>query len=223
MNRLTASATHRITGTFQEHRVALSLFGVTVNDAHAAAAGGPEIEIVAVRDLAAICAETEHRAAELNDDEVKHYTDVVAAFAATGPVLPAPVGVVFRSSDSVKRWLELHYSALTEAMSYVENRVAGRVHVWRPGPVAEQEAGADLAAVAAESLRVLRRSAVATLPLRVEKLTGIVLSAAFLVEQERWKEFTAEVDAQAKLTKNVRFELTGPFPPYDFVQMQLGA
>ena len=32
-----------------------------------------------------------------------------------------------------------------------------------------------------------------------------------------------EVDAQAKLITAVRFELTGPWPPYDFVQMQLGA
>lgn len=205
--------------------MALNLFGVTVNDAHAARANEavPDVEIVAVRDLAAFCGKTEYRAAEPDDRVVQRHTDVVAAYAATGPVLPAPVGVVFRSSDSVKRWLELHYSALSEAMTFVENRVGGRVHVWRPGEASEREAGADLAAVAAESLRVLRRSAVATLPLRVEKLTGIVLSAAFLVEQERWKEFTAEVDAQAKLAKNVRFELTGPFPPYDFVQMQLGA
>jgi len=70
---------------------------------------------------------------------------------------------------------------------------------------------------------VLRRTAIASLPLRAEKLTGIVLSAAFLVDSERWKDFKAEVDAQARMTPSVRFELTGPFPPYDFVQMQLGA
>jgi hypothetical protein len=133
------------------------------------------------------------------------------------------VGVVFRSPDSVKRWLELHYGALSEAMTFVENRVAARVHVWRPGKPEEREVGADLAAVAAESLRVLRRTAIASLPLRAEKLTGIVLSAAFLVDSERWKDFKAEVDAQARMTPSVRFELTGPFPPYDFVQMQLGA
>jgi hypothetical protein len=203
--------------------VALKLFGVTVNDAHAARADVPDIQIIPMRDLAAICVEADYHAVVPSDDEVKHYSDVVATYAATGPVLPAPVGVVFRSSDSVKRWLELHYGALSEAMAFVENRVAGRVHVWRPGPPEARDVGADLAAVAAESLRVLRRAAVATQPLRVEKLTGIVLSAAFLVEQSLWKDFTGEVDAQAKLTPSVRFELTGPFPPYDFVQMQLGA
>ena len=202
--------------------MALNLFGVTVNDAHSARAAVPGVQLVAVRDLAAICAEVEYRSMTPDDAAVARYSEIVATYAVTSPVLPAPVGIVFRSSDSVKRWLELHYGALSEAMTFVENRVAGRVHVWRPGKEDEREVGADLSAAAAESLRVLRRSAVATLPLRVEQLTGIVLSAAFLVDLALWKDFVAEVDAQAKLTTNVRFELTGPFPPYDFVQMQLG-
>jgi Gas vesicle synthesis protein GvpL/GvpF len=203
--------------------VALSLFGVTVNDAHAARAAVPGIEIVSVRDLAAICAETEYRAVVPDDHEVRRYTEIVTSYAATGPVLPAPVGLIFRSADSVTRWLDLHYGALSEAMTFVENRVAGRVHVRLPIAGDVREPGAQLSAVAAESLRALRRAAVATLPLRVEKLSGIVLSAAFLVEQSQWKYFIDEVDAQAKLTSNVRFELTGPFPAYDFVQMRLGA
>jgi hypothetical protein len=57
----------------------------------------------------------------------------------------------------------------------------------------------------------------------VEKLTGIVLSAAFLVEQELWTEFAKEVEERGKQAPNLRFELTGPWPPYDFVQMQLGS
>ncbi len=203
--------------------MALNLFGVTVNDAHSARAAVPGVQLVTVRELAAICAEVEHRAIVPDEDVIMRNAEVVAAYAVTSPVLPAPVGVVFRSEDSVQRWLELHYGALSEAMTFVENRVAGRVHVWRPGKPEEREVGSDLAAAAAESLRILRRSAVASLPLRAEKLTGIVLSAAFLVDQAMWREFVAEVDAQAKMTPSVRFELTGPFPPYDFVQMQLGA
>ena len=35
--------------------------------------------------------------------------------------------------------------------------------------------------------------------------------------------FASEVEEQGRRTPNLRFELTGPWPPYDFVQMQLGA
>jgi hypothetical protein len=77
--------------------------------------------------------------------------------------------------------------------------------------------------VAAETLRELRRSAVATVPLRIEQITGIVLSAAFLIEQELWKDFASKVEEQGERVQNVRLELTGPWPPYDFVQMQFGS
>ena len=63
----------------------------------------------------------------------------------------------------------------------------------------------------------------ATLPQRADKSSGVVLSAAFLIEQESWKDFTLEVEAQARMVPGFRFELTGPWPPYDFVQMQLGS
>ena len=204
--------------------MALNLYGVTFNEAHGSHAEAlRDTQLVVVRDLAAIVGESDYTVLEPTAERVARYTEVVAAFAKRGPVLPAPVGVVFKQKDSVHRWLELHYVALSDALSFVDNRVVGRVHVWRPGAAEEREAGSDLAAAAAESLRVLRRTAVTTVPLRMEKVTGIVLSAAFLVEQELWKEFESEVAEQGRRAPHLRFELTGPWPPYDFVQMQLGA
>jgi hypothetical protein len=204
--------------------VALKLYGVTFSEAHGNhAEPSAGTALIVVRDLAAIVGESEYAVLEPTAERVAQYTDVVSAFARHGPVLPAPVGVVFKHKEAVQRWLELHYVALSDALSFVDNRVVARVHVWRPGPPEVREAGTDLAAAAAESLRVLRRSAVATVPLRVEKVTGIVLSAAFLVEQDLWKEFVSEVEEQGRRTPNLRFELTGPWPPYDFIQMQLAS
>ena len=221
--------------------MALNLFGVTVNDAHMAQVSVADTETIAVRDLAAICGQVEYREPQLDDASITRLSDVISAFAARGPVLPAPTGIVFRSAANVERWLELHYGALTAALTFVENRVAARVHISKPPENTSNASGAggvddrrdrrgtvaapavDLEALAAESLRVLRHAAVATLPLRADRTAGIVLSAAFLVEQDLWKQFVSEVDAQAKLASGVRFELTGPWPPYDFVQMQLGA
>ena len=203
--------------------MALNLYGVTFNEAHGSHAEPvPGTSLVVVRELAASVGESDYAMLEPTAERVVQYTELVSAFAKRGPVLPAPVGVVFKQKDAVLRWLELHYVALSDALSFVDNRVVGRVHVWRPGPEEEREAGSDLAAVAAESLRALRRTAVTTVPLRVEKVTGIVLSAAFLVEQELWKEFASEVEEQGRRVPTLRFELTGPWPPYDFVQMQLG-
>jgi hypothetical protein len=200
--------------------VALNLFGVIFNDHDSAPIAGTEL--VVVRDLAAVVAESPYAALEPDEERVSHVADVVTQYQARSAILPAPVGVVFRSRDAVQRWLELHYVALSDALSFVDDRVVGRVHVWRPGNEDEQSVGSDLAAAAADALRDLRRSAVATVPLRTEQLTGIVLSAAFLIEQELWKDFAAKVEEQGTRAANLRLELTGPWPPYDFVQMQFG-
>ena len=116
-------------------------------------------------------------------------------------MLPAPVGVVFRAPDVLKRWMELHYVSLSGALEFVDERAVARVHVVRAeGESEELEAGSDLAAAAAESLRALRRHAVAAVPLRLEEITGLALSSAFLVERDRVEGLSrrrgrAEVDA----------------------------
>lgn len=206
----------------REIGVALNLYGVTFSESSAHRAPVPDTELVVVRDLAAIVARGAYAAVDPTEENATRVGTAIAAYAKQSAVLPAPLGVVFRSREAVSRWLELHYVALSDALSFVDDRVVGRVHVWRPGDASEREVGSDLAAAAADALRDLRRSAVATVPLRTEQLTGIVLSAAFLVEQELWKDFASKVEEQGSHAQNLRLELTGPWPPYDFVQMQFG-
>ena len=212
----------RRTRSTTEVGAALKLFGVTFSDAANRGANAPGTELIAVRELSAIVAPAAYAPVEPTAEHALSAGAVVAEYAKRTAVVPAPVGVVFRSRQAVTRWIELHYVALSDALSFVDDRVVGRVHVWRPGDASEREVGSDLAAAAAESLRDLRRAAVATLPLRTEQLTGIVLSAAFLVEQELWKDFAAKVADQASRQNEVRLELTGPWPPYDFVHMEFG-
>ena len=200
----------------------LTIYGVTFSEP---AGHGPPVngtELIVVRELAAIVAPSAYTVVEPTPEHASAHGEIIGAYAKRGAVLPAPVGVTFRSRQAVTRWLELHYVALSDALSFVDDRVVGRVHVYRPGKPVDEETGSDLASVAAETLRELRRSAVATVPLRVEQITGIVLSAAFLVEQELWKDFASKVEETRTRVPNVRLELTGPWPPYDFVQMQFG-
>ncbi len=203
--------------------MALNLIGVTVNDAHTAHVRVDGIEAVTVRDLAAICGPSEYRQLDADEGAVRHHSDVISAYAIRGPVLPAPIGIVFRSAEAVTSWLELHSGALSEALTFVENRVAARVHIARADSPETKLAAVDLDALAAESLRALRVAAVATLPLRADRSTGVVMTAAFLVERDLWDQFAAEVDAQAERALGATFSLTGPWPPYDFVQMQFGS
>ncbi|HEY2856661.1 MAG TPA: GvpL/GvpF family gas vesicle protein [Gemmatimonadaceae bacterium] len=202
---------------------ALRLYGITDIQHHAQAKPPDGAELIPFRDLAAIVEASDYSAVSPTGEVIEQYRKVVDDVFCKAPILPAPVGTVFRSRDTLLRWLELHYIALTEALSFVEDRAVARVHVGRvDGKVADRETGSEVAAAAADSLRLLRRHAVVAVPLKSEQVTGIVLSSAFLVDKELWDDFVAAVDDQRRRSPGLALDLSGPWPPFDFVRMQFG-
>lgn len=185
---------------------------------------GIQTSLIPFRDLCAVV--SEQKAFSLDErtaEAIALHRTVVDTVFRRSAVLPAPVGVVFRAPDVLKRWMELHYVSLTDALEFVEERAVARVHVVRAdGKADEAEAGSDLAAAATESIRALRRRAVASVPLRLETVTGLALSSAFLVENDHWKDFTHAVAEQQDAHSGLHFDVTGPWAPYDFVRMQFG-
>jgi Gas vesicle synthesis protein GvpL/GvpF len=183
-----------------------------------------QTSLIPFRDLSAVV--SEQKAFSLDErtaEAIALHRTVVDTVFRRAAVLPAPVGVVFRAPDVLKRWMELHYVSLTDALEFVEERAVARVHVVRADGMDEElEAGSDLAAAATEALRALRRRAVASVPLRTEAVTGLPLSSAFLVENEQWKEFHHGVAEQQDAHPSLHFDVTGPWAPYDFIHMQFG-
>ena len=217
----------------------LRLFGVAVLPNRSDGVLAPRTTVVAHRELGAIVRQAPYEPVELSERELEDHRAVVEAVFARYTILPAPFGAVFRSADQVTRWLQMHYIALTEAIHLVDGRCEMRVHIRgvrgaKAAAVAarppeerddeEDDLGADqgVASAAAESFRVLRRQAVAAVPLRQpEGEAG--LSGAFLVERAHWGDFSELVAAQARRAEGLAFEQSGPWPPYDFVRMDLRA
>lgn len=203
--------------------MSMRVYGVVMQDGHAPTRLPGSVKLLPLRELAAVIEEGDFALKEVDEPMIDRHDEVVRALFEQDAVLPAPVGTIFRSADVLTRWMELHYVALSDALAWVEGRVAARVHITRAqARESDKEAGSDLAAIAAEVTRSLRRHAVSTVPLRNEQVTGIVLTAAYLVERELWAEFRDEVNEEADKHPLVQLELTGPWPPYDFVRMQFG-
>jgi hypothetical protein len=204
--------------------MSLRVYGVVMHDGQGPLKLAAGMKLVAVRELAAVTEEGEYSAREVETREVERHLEIVGALFDQDAVLPTPVGTVFRSPEVLQRWMELHYVALSDALAWVEDRLGARVHVTRAeGRPADREAGSDLAAIAAEITRSLRRRAVASVPLRNEEVTGIVLSAAYLVERALWQEFSDAIDDERERHPLVSIALSGPWPPYDFVRLQFGS
>jgi hypothetical protein len=203
--------------------MSLRVYGVVMQDGHAPPRLPERVTLLPLRELAAVTEEGDFAVKEVDEATIDRHDAVIRTLFDQDTVLPAPVGTIFRSAEVLQRWMELHYVALSDALAWVEGRVAARVHVTRAqAREADKEAGSDLAAIGAEVTRLLRRHAVSTVPLRNEEVTGIVLTAAYLVERELWAEFRDQVDEEAEKHPLVNIEITGPWPPYDFVRMQFG-
>ena len=205
--------------------MAFTLHAVTPADTAAGPLVPPDgTTKIVFRDLAAVVSAREKFALDDNDEiVVGAHRAVVDAIFRKQVVLPTPPGIVFRTDHVLTRWMELHYVALSDALAFVSDRIAVRVHVQRAGGTRDDaETGSDLAELAGTAFRELRRRAVASVPLTTEKVTGISLSGAFLVERELFKEFERGVAEVKAANPKLSLQMTGPWAPYDFVRMQFG-
>ncbi len=209
----------------------LRLYGVAAFDSavHQPLAEGTST--IQFRAIAAVVTPSKYARVIVTETELKDYTRILEEVQASTVILPAPPGTVFRSRDNLARWLELHYFTLTQAIGSIEGHGQARLTITKTGGLIDanatsaeiREMNKQLVATAAQSMRVLRGQAAATVSLPVpEDETAIVAHASFLVELERWSVFSDLVRTEDTRHTSLDFHLSGPWPPYDFVRMQFG-
>lgn len=210
----------------------LRLYGVAALESNSVSSLAEGTSIIPFRMLGAIVAPSRYTRLALDESEMGEYTRVLEEVQSNSSVLPAPPGTVFRTRESLARWLELHYFTLTQAIGVVEGHAEARVLITKTASADASDATADeikektkqLAAVASDSLRVLRGQAAATIALPVADDDNTVVShASFLVDMERWGLFTELVAKEDQRHTDLDFRLSGPWPPYDFVRMEFGS
>lgn len=209
---------------------AIQLFGIVMHDpvAPLQVAG---IELVPLRNLAAITRSTPYERPAATSEAIVEYRRVVEEAFRAQPVVPAPFGTVFRSRSSLLHWMELHYVTLVEAVGFVSDRLMSRVRVTpqalSPGEVTESREVrvADFETTVFDSFRFLKRSSVACVTFAPEGDSGSGKSAeaSFLVEREKWSTFHDAVAEEKRRLPELAIEQSGPLPPYDFVRLQFGA
>ncbi|MGZ3331873.1 MAG: GvpL/GvpF family gas vesicle protein [Gemmatimonadaceae bacterium] len=207
-----------------QNTVALRLYGVAAVESGHAMSLAEGTTLVHYRALAAIVEPSPYTVSKLEDQEMSKYLAVLEEAQSHSAVLPAPPGTIFQSQPTLTRWLELHYFTLTEALSVIDGHAAARVSVTSQGKQ-EEDSRKSFAAMAAESLRLLRSQAAATVTLPKadgDEEAGVLARASFLVDTQRWQAFTDTVSKEAQRQGSLDFQVTGPWPPYDFVRMQFG-
>lgn len=172
---------------------------------------GEEVIRVRYRDLEALVRPVPYRVPELAQDSVAEHQRMVDATMRKGTILPAPFGLVFRGRRAVIRFLEDQYIVLDEGLAFLDGHWELRLHITGEGE------GRDDVELARHLYSELRRFTRAAIPLPADEER--LLSAAFLVERSAWIEFVERTDDLNGEHPELNLDVTGPWPPYDFVRM----
>lgn len=167
---------------------------------------------VRFRDLEAVVRPTTYAVPDVDDAGVVEHQRVVERIMRRASVLPAPFGIVFLGRRAVLRFIEDQYIALDEGLDFLDGGWEMRLHVLGDPDVPQ------LRAEAAQLYTDLRQAARAAIPLRTDE--GRLLSAAFLVDRTEWIRFAEQVEDLDSAHPDLTFDLTGPWPPYDFVNVR---
>ncbi|UCC71748.1 MAG: GvpL/GvpF family gas vesicle protein [Gemmatimonadota bacterium] len=178
--------------------------------------GTPGDELVEHRGLAALVHAVPYRLPDWNKEFIQQHSATIERAMRRATIVPAPYGIVFRSREHVVDFLEDQHVALDEALSFLDGAFEMRLHIQPSGRRPDVSEGelADQAASFYTSLRRRSRAAF-TLPPAGRR----VLSAAFLVNRADWVAFVEYADELDADHPEFQFDLTGPWPPYDFVRV----
>jgi hypothetical protein len=176
--------------------------------------------VIRVRELGAVTRAAPAAAYDPAADSGE-YEALLDALFARGAILPAPPGLVFRTADTLRAWMEQNYVGLAEGVSFLSGRCEARVHVRAIGHGMTAEEIEAVREEAVDAIRTLRHGAIATVTLG-ELEPPLLVSVAFLLKASEWNTFSDSVLEQERRYPQLRFEQTGPWIPHDFVRLDLG-
>lgn len=172
------------------------------------------LQRVRYRDIEALVRPTTFELPDHEDDAIAAHQKEVENVMRRSTILPAPFGVVFKGKRPLIRMLSEQYLVLDEGLSLLDGHWELRLHIESEAVGDEED---ELSDEAMEIYSELRRFARAAVPFPAEGKR--VMSAAFLVDRTSWVEFIERVEEFGKQHEALSFDITGPWPAYDFVRL----
>jgi glycosyltransferase involved in cell wall biosynthesis len=173
-------------------------------------------DLIEHRGMAAVVRAVPYRLPDWNRELIQQHSATIERAMRRATIVPAPYGIVFRDREHILDFLEDQHVAFDEALSFLDGAFEMRLHIQPSGRRPDVSEG-DLADQAASFYTALRRRSRAAFTLPAEGRR--VLSAAFLVSRADWVSFVEYADELDADHPEFQFDLTGPWPPYDFVRV----
>lgn len=174
----------------------------------------PRVYALRSGGIAAVVSDVSLERVEPTRVNVMAHERVNGAVLRDRTLIPMSFGTVCRTPDHVVELLRSGHDAFDDALARMDGKVELGLKVHGVALHPEQ----DVAAI------VERLGAVSTASKLCATIDeGMLMNAAFLVGRGREEAFDRRVRAIAANHAQWRFRWSGPWPPYNFVQIRLGA
>jgi hypothetical protein len=173
-----------------------------------------EIQRVRYRDIEALVRNTMFELPAAEGEGVKQHQEVVEMMMRRVTILPVPYGIVFKGRRPLVKLLQDQYLVFDEGLSLLDGHWELRLHISAQASDKTADMLSDESMEIYSELRRYSRAAV-TFANGPERL----LSAAFLVDRTSWVEFIERVEDFQFHHSGLAFDVTGPWPAYDFVRV----
>lgn len=177
---------------------------------------GTKIYSIPCKDIAAVASNTDKLELQLTEENMEKHIKILQVVMEKHTVVPMAFGMIFKNKEILEAVLYKSYNEIKEALSKLENKIELGVKVIANGNVKEkslekfgEEFREELTSKAVSVVRGRRFS---------EKL---LLNLSFLIEKDALRGFSAAIAKLEKKYPNLKFNYSGPWPPYSFVNIKI--
>ncbi|OVE83242.1 GvpL/GvpF family gas vesicle protein [Natronolimnobius baerhuensis] len=185
-----------------------------------AVAGADEIYTVSHRRIGAVVSDIDTTDPEETDEDAQRHDDVLREIMETDggrSIVPMQFGMAFESDRTLKNVLRGARPAFRRAINDIDGRVELGLKVVR-----DEDAEVDDAAIDDAVADALEPIAAQSVPNDLFS-DRLVLNRSYLVDRDERETFDDAVADLEEEYDDLTFRYTGPFAPYSFVDVKIGA
>jgi hypothetical protein len=180
-----------------------------------------EVYTIPYKDVAAVVSDSPMKDYELTEDNTQNHEKVIRQVMEEHTIVPAEFGTLIKNETILKRLLSKAYLPTRECLKLVDNviELGVKAVLDKNAVVVDAKIRRECASDILESLKAQAKQAV-TSDLFSERL---ILNASFLVNKESIDAFSNEVERLQKKHSFIKLLYSGPWAPYNFVYIKIGA
>lgn len=194
--------------------------GKSINFGNKGVGNSGEVYTIPYKDISAVVSDTPLTEYQPTEENIKIHNEIVNLVMKEHSVIPMAFGMVFKDKEVLLSVLEKSYDAIKKSLELFDNKVELGVKIVLNKELMELLEGEMKSKFASYIFESLKKGA-------AESVNGklfserLLLNASFLVEKNKVEEFSKEVDkVKGMLAPKVQY--TGPWPPYNFVKINIG-